>query len=398
MCSTYIVDRMPAKYGGYQKAYQDEFKALVSWGARQIKEAPKDEKALVDLFFRMFDHFSEQRKRIALAHGTTGAEHFGIRRDLEGTKEFYLTVLDQGYSEYNKKILKVLAPHLRGMSLDRKETSHKIKKIEDLDSSLTIEILEQQELLDRKWLQTPIADECPSEFIAIEPLRDRVRAGKTLNLDERQRHKIGLKHLKEKTPAIYQQIKMLALFSQFMTEFPSPKVTPQPNGTYKIDGVEGNLKSIWVLATARVSVKGKMYATTQYLTWLYRDFKTHPVDRMLKYSTCMLIHQDNFLIADTLQEIARIFARVVLADDKKEFKTQVDLLRFYFAHNMPSERGSAAEGEMIKGSLYGARDLSIIYEPKYQIDLEALTSPLLSRFMRRSKKFLREEEVKQEER
>jgi hypothetical protein len=130
-------------------------------------------------------------------------------------------------------------------------------------------------------------------------------------------------------------------------------------------------------------VQGKLYAVTQYLTWLYRDFVTHPVDRMLECSTVMVLHQDNFLIDDTLKEIALIFAKAVLAnqENQSDLEQNTGLLRHYFANNMPCERGSASIGEMFEGSIYGARDLEVHYNPKKQIDLEALTSPLLSLFM-----------------
>lgn len=405
-CSTYIVERAPLKYGGHQKDYQQKFQSLVSWGAKQIRETPREEAALVELFKGMFTHFSEKRQEIAFAHRTPAADKFGIRRDTCGTREFYHTILTDEYKEYNAKILAVFEPHLRSMSLEKNETSQRSKKIEetlgDISSTLEIEIFEHQDLTKLKWLDYVTEDECPAEYIAISPLRERARAGENLNRDELRAMKQGVKVLKEKKPALYKRSKMGAMFLELNSEFPPPKKIQQPNGTIIIDPspanlrLEGNLKSFFMLATARISVKGKNYATTQFFTWLYRDLKTDPVDRMLKHSKVILIHQDNFLIDDTLQETAKIFAKAVLAPDKDKFKIQANLFRYYFAQAMPCERGSSAMGEMFEGSLYGARDLSITYNPKKQIDLEALISPLLSQFMKDSKEFLKEEESKRE--
>jgi hypothetical protein len=400
MTSSYIIDRQPLKFGGQQQDYQKRIQALVTWGARQIKEATKEEQPLVQLFFRLFDHFSEQRQKIAIAHRNANAEEFGTRRDLKGANEFYHTILSHEYSEYNVKILAFLAPYLRQMSLEKNQDSRKSKKIEDVyhdrTSSLEIEILENKELINRKWIVALNSkDECPPLFVAISPLRERRIAGEKLDPDELQMMKQGIQQLKEKTPTLYKQHKMGSYLSTLSNEYPSPKVTRRPNGTFDINGEEKNLKSIFVLATARLTVNGKMFATTQYLTWLYRDHVSHPVDRMLESSTVMLLHQDNFLINDTLQEIAHIFANTVLAS-KDLFKARANLFRYYFAHNMPCDRGSSAISEIFEMALYEARDLSITYNPKKLVDLEALTSPLLSLYMDESQNFSKEDEFKKD--
>lgn len=376
--SSYIIDRAPLKYGGQQDDYQHRMQTIVSWGARKIKETPRDETALVALFSRLLEQFMRERQTIACEHRTIRAKEFGYRRDEElNTKDFYYTILDDVYKDYNTKILTVLAPHLREMSLESKHTSKKQRKFVEnhLDrlSSFEIEIFEQEDLIKSKWNTALTPSEFPSGF----PSHLMQGETGTLSVEESKIWKQALKKLKDENPEIYKRIKMITLLVKLQNEFPSPIQSSSSIGN------EANRKSFFALTTVRLLIQGKSYAITQYLTWLYRDFVTHPVDRMLKHSQVMVIHQDNFLINVTLQEIASIFAKAILSnkEDQNELEQNTGLLRHYFANCMPCERGSASIGEMFEGSIYGSRDLEVQYNPKKQIDLEALTSPLLSCFM-----------------
>jgi hypothetical protein len=383
----YMINRRPGKYGGQQEDYQRRTRALMAWGARQIKETPKEEKALVQLFFRLLEHFCKERQAIAQAHHTHHAEQFGRRRDLAGKKDFYHTILDEDYQEYNPKILAILAQHMRDMPIEKKNVNQKSKKtVEDTSSgglsTLEIEVFENEELINLQWLKPAAVNELPPDFPV--HLMDKRDKEKDLSPAEWQTFRQAVKKMKEANLPLYKRMKMAAAFTEMQKNFPPPQKFPQKDGTCQFIGKEGNLKSFFVLATVRLRINEKMYAVTQYLTWLYRDFATHPIDRMLKDSTVIVLHQDNFLIDDTLQEIARLFAKALLSKegDFDELTRNVGLFRYYFASDMPCERGSSAISEYFEGSIYGAQDLEVTYHSKKQVDLEGLTSPFVSLFLK----------------
>lgn len=386
MCSpsTYIIDRNPGKFGGQQADFVARSRAAIAMGLRKISETVKDEKNLTDLFFTLLNDFEALRGEIAHAHGTKDADKFGRKRAEDGVSDHYFTYLDQEYGDYGRKLLLLLQGHLRGMKIERKSPGREIKKIEDptTGSTFEIEVLDYDDLVRHHW-HAPIASEHLPEGFPIDLLEKKAQS-QTLKPAERRKLRGAFRQFKESAPELYKRFKMNTLILQIQHDFPSPKVTQLPGGGHHIDGEEGNLKSFYVLGTARLMVGEKRFATTQYLTWLYRDFSMHPADRMLRDSTIMVIHQDVFLMQETLQEIARIFAKAVLWDrqDLNDLKRQVGLFRAYFAHNMPCERGSAAMGDWFEALLYAMHDYEVEHEHKKMVDLETLTTPLLSVFLK----------------
>jgi hypothetical protein len=171
-------------------------------------------------------------------------------------------------------------------------------------------------------------------------------------------------------------------------ECPSPKQIPTASGRIILAGNPSNLKSMYVLATNRLEVDGKLYAMSQYLTWMYCDYSEDPVDRMVKHSKVMVIHQDTFLIETTVKNIAKIFKESVLwnrdKDSLADLKNKVALLRYEFAHSMPFVRGSAAIAEWLEAAIYHHHGFTEFRHSKTSLtDLEALTSLTLEDFMKR---------------
>ncbi len=208
---SYMVNRQPLKYGGQQKDYQQRLSALINWGSNQIKEAPREEVELGKLFYRMLEHFSQERQKIAVGHYTKDADQFGCRRDVDGTRDFYITILDQEYQEYNSKILAILSEHLRGMSLDKKESVQKNKKIEAADhsSSLEIEILENHDLLNLKWVCPLAKEDFPADY-PMELFQKREKGNK-LTSHEFDILKVFRKKIKETNPVLHKRCKMISV-------------------------------------------------------------------------------------------------------------------------------------------------------------------------------------------
>lgn len=64
-----------------------------------------------------------------------------------------------------------------------------------------------------------------------------------------------------------------------------------------------------------------------------------------------------------------------------ELKENMAYFRRYFAQCMPTERGSAAIGEIFEGTLYKYHNLHVTYNKAKMIDLEAHTTLLTSTFL-----------------
>lgn len=385
VCCSYIVNQNPQKYGGQQEDYLQKVKETIEGGVKSIQSSAKTNDDLTKLFFSLLKEFGEARQKIASTHKTKASEQFGRRRDLLGKKDFYFTYLDCEYAAYNKEIMSFFASHLKDMNLEKKGSTLKTKKIENkhgnLQSNFEIEILESDELQKRQWVSPPSPADLPSNYpIELYKMKDK------LNSQQFEQLRHCNKELKEKKPEIYKRCKMVTLMLDMQNNFPTPNKIHQSDGTIKIQGNIGNLKSFYLLGTVRLLVNDKMYAVSQYLTWLYRDFEIHPVERMQRYSTMLVIHQDNFLLEDTLKEIGKLFVKAILwnKENLKDLKEATALFRYYFAHAMPFERGSAAISEWFETAIYHYHNFKrVTYSKDKQVDLEALTTPSLPEFMQK---------------
>lgn len=381
--STYIIDQNPYKYGGQQENYKAVANEAIGLGLKKLQGCPKTEDKLTALFFEILEDFGKVRRSIALSHQTYHAEQFGKRRDIDGECDHYHTFLEEVYEGYNKIFLARIAELLKPYKMDKKDHP-KIKvalesSYEDCKSSFEIEILEGQ---DPQILVWNSHHDLPADFPS--HLIKKREKNKGLETHDKELLRRGCEKLKKENPEKYKIYKMQTLFLKLQKEFPSPKPIFDKNGKLlRLEGVEGNLRSFYALATARFLVNGKMYASSQYLIWLYRDFQNHPLTRMQQETKVMTIHMDNFLISDSLKEVAKRFVQSVMSNDEKldDLKRHVGLFRFYLAPTMPWERGSASCGDMFETMVYRFHKYQVTYNNKKMVDLEASTTPLVEEFM-----------------
>lgn len=145
--------------------------------------------------------------------------------------------------------------------------------------------------------------------------------------------------LKKENPEFYKRLQIRAVFKQIQAKFPPPTIREG----ILIEGNTENWKGLFALATTRLQIQGKMYSTGRILTWLYRDGNNmHPVLRMQRDSSCMVIHQDKYLINESIKEVYQRFAKAMCAPNIEEMQKQINLGRFVGAVSMPWKRGSAA--------------------------------------------------------
>lgn len=235
-------------------------------------------------------------------------------------------------------------------------------------SHIKVEKLEPADLHARGWVQPP------DHFSLPEHLRKE--SGFT------PEEKIALDKIsrdyKKEHPQDFQKVKMLRMIMRIQNEFPSPKViVHNPDGTVQLDGNEAYLKSFYSLITIRHLINGKRYGMTQYLTWLYRDGRHNPYDRMINDSVVVMIHHDKLLMNRTLPKVAEVFDRCMRWDRQNEtdLKKLVGELRGRLAHIMPDERGSSSIEEWFEQAVYESFGLPHVkYNNGKLINLEALTS------------------------
>lgn len=402
--STYIVEQNAGKYGGQQENYQLRSGIAIARAVELIKQTSKTESVLIKLFFTLLENFEAERAAIAKDHGTPHAERFGCRRDQDGKKDHYFTYLDHEYTKYNPNALAMLADAMKSLELEKKIQRREKEVCEDeflgFRSTFEIEIIEG-------GLIMPSGNACPSKPSErlVELMLKREEKGH-LTKEEGGELREALRQYKLEFPEQYKQSKLLTCIEDSKKEFPSPQVVYKSDRSYELIGKEGNLKSLFVLGTLRLPVTvvrdgqevTQHYAVSQYLTWLYRDFRQEDIsqkasgilrnrmiERMKASSTVMIMHQDIFLINQTLQETAKIFARTICWDRKnvQDIKDLLVLFRYYFAHPMPDERGSAAICEWFETAICSSHDYEIEYSKGKSVDLEALTTSKMSEFAKK---------------
>jgi hypothetical protein len=328
MSSTYIVDRSPNKYGGQQQDYLEQVNHIARETAEAFNTAVESKADLEELFHKTLASLGDARHRIAQEHGTEKADLFGVRRDQEPFPGIsIITPLGHPYEEYNQRLMSMLYRHLKIMEHDLEkfyETKSKIleKKCLGRASSIEFEILTYDTL--KEWPSKnyfferykKLCEPCsiPSTETPFDPksLRDLME-----NKDAMQR-------LKQASIEDYKRLKITEAIFEI-------------THLYKDEGK----KSDWVLVTMRSEVEGNMYAFSQYLTWLYRDFQRDPIEKMKEQSIISILHQDPFLIDPMLEDVAKIFKRAIewKGDNVKVLKNHVALLQYELAHAMPFIRG-----------------------------------------------------------
>jgi hypothetical protein len=358
--STYIIERAPNQFGGQQQAFVEASNAIVKNATDLFSTAKVSNQDLIQLFFSTLGFFGETRSRIAVSHGTEGAEEFGIRRDLkEDFTAFVMTPLGDPYDEYNDRLLPVIQKQLKTMEYDLNDF-HQTKSQVYFDRCLARRPMMDYSIITPdlpNWEKVTFTDE---DYERIREISEVPRALGKDRYVQLLRNKDALWKLREKSPNDYRRLKLLACIIRLRKDFSMAR------------------KSDWIHVTLRASLNGKMQDFSEYLTWANRDGVNDPVDRMTGRSIISVIHQDALLIETMLDDIAKIFKNSIVwnGENLKDLKDQVALFRYEHSHAMPFKRGSSAVAEWFERALYGTHGMKVTYNPGKMVDLEALTSTL----------------------
>ena len=359
--SNYIVDRSPKKYGGVQNEYLQQVDLIVAGTSKKFHQAVSDKRNLQELFHEVLNFLGTERHRLAVEHGTKDADAFGFPRDQEKDfpSPFCATPLSAPYEEYNTKLMPFIYKHLNPLKRtlrEFKQTELKVQEesYEGRKCSLEFSILTFEKVKD--WS----IDLCYEEYKRFCKLCsiNAVDESSYTHQDffSLVNSKKAMLNLKQNSIEDYKKFKLSMLIGQIRNLY------------------EGR-KSDWVLATIRFEVDNKMYALSQYLTWLYRDYSTDPFEHMKENSIISVVHQDPFLINPMLQDIAKIFQKVIeyRDGDVAKLKNTVALLQYEIAHAMPFKRGSAAISEWLEMAIYRYHGFKMTYNSGVMVNLEALT-------------------------
>lgn len=365
--STYIIDRNPYKYGGQQQIYVEQVNGIVTNAADSFSHAVALKLDLTELFQQTLATFGEFRNQIAVNHGTEDAGFFGVRRDQEGSfaGHFAMTPLSHPYDAYNARLLCVIQKHLGTMehTLERfqqAELQVTFAKCQGKSSALEISLIPRDMLKNLSNYLTVGTYQRLCKLCLVDPISTQDADQLLDNFTLLIVNKAAMQRLKLKSLDDYKNLKILLAIIHVRKNYP-----------------KGG-KSDWILVTNRCEVNGKMYALSQYLTWVYFDRVHDPIQWMTDVSIISILHQDPFLVETMLTDIAKIFKRALEWNGEKigDLKGHMALFRYELAHAMPFHRGSAAVAEWFERAIYRCHGLHITYAPEKMVDLESLTSPL----------------------
>ncbi|MES2200386.1 MAG: hypothetical protein V4489_09520 [Chlamydiota bacterium] len=353
--STYVVSQDPYKYGNKQDDYVQRFQKALEETIEAIQVAVLEHRDLKVVFLELIDELGKVRHEIAIDHDTEDKELFGLRRDSIAVGGYLATTPLIGcYGEYDGRLMPLVQRHLKEMESRGKEKMRfPMESCLGRKAYLETAIFkggDRNELI-LKYLTSKFS-ETLCRHCGIKPETPFLPI--FFNLFEK---KDLLQKIKEADIEDYKRY-MLA-----MTFFGVNDVAPLEK------------KTDWVVTTQRSEVEGKMYALTQYVTWLNKE-EPNPIDRMAQYSCVTLRHQDGFLIEPMLQDLAKIFERIVLWDkeDVKELKQNMSFFVYEFSHAMPYVRGTAAVLEILEGALVSYKGFTLKRNPNISINLEAICS------------------------
>ena len=128
---------------------------------------------------------------------------------------------------------------------------------------------------------------------------------------------------------------------------------------------------------------GRKYVLSNYFASVSIESKSSLANEKLMLHPIHFVHQAPFLIDETLQLAADLFAQAFFWKKDLELKhliAHIGIMRYLLTHIAPFKRGSAAISDWIETALYRHHGFAL-FQSSRQTDLKAISSLRLDRFM-----------------
>jgi len=324
----------------------------------------------------LLELLSRIRSEVAHATHTRAAELFGIRRHEEDSPFTFPSLTFDGQyalagAKLSRTVLSLFAKALSGKKSLEKifRTSFTYSEQDSPVSSYKLDLYSQQALKES----------------GLDVIHWRCGMGQSPA--DKLVEPVSYAHfLKTKQDAAVRE-KVCARFKEFKRQ--EPETLGQGYQGIKLASVIRDLKTFYtksdekthfLVFSLRHQVLGKLYATTQYVTWLHRiegeDLQS-TLDRAQVHSKFRTIHQDIFLVEDTLRECEALFESVLEWDHSmghEELKERMALLIYLLTHNHRDIRGGAAANEWLERGIYKALGFHILAPTTRMVDLDAFAN------------------------
>ncbi len=383
----YVYSINPSKYGGHQDDYVNQANIAIEYVVDRLKSATEGSKDLIYEFHYSLNYLASLRKLLAKRHGTEDAEAFGYMRTkgkIEGS-DYFSTCLppktglfSEEYKRYNELAINRLTDVMRSMFSEGK-VLEKSKTIEEVVLGrkviFNIQLIDRKCIVDHKW-NTPVE---------VYELPEEIKGSERRPMEEYLKDIDFLRKLSIVSPDIYEREKMCSNI-QFLNEcFPQRIMVPHPSGFDMLERVEDNFRSHIILATTSMEIDGRIYDLSRLLTWAFTSKNEDVLSRMKRVSKVIISHQDTLIVDDMLNEISKVFKKIIEWDrqDKEQLINDMAMFRYLFSHCMPFSRGSAAVAEWLETAIYKYHGFNTSVEGL--LDLEAFSSLTLSEFLQNYK-------------
>ena len=342
-------DERESLYNGSQDIFEKYAHMAVNSGVHSLKKKVDLGTFSTKTFLDLQEKLSSIRHLCAMDQDTENAQAFGsprYARSLPSCNRYFmsLTPLGHQYKPYSKRVLSSLARSLQSTTRSpfsfpdttcvqtQKVNKNTIEKSSKLSTEVFVDA--------RKLFQVEHTIEELEEALGKKiDCRDFAEAVNRIGGD----YALMLT-LKKNNRALYDSIIYGGFFPNLMM------------GIFNSSLDADYLKSGLVLAKVHMQIEDKLYAMGGHLTWYYLDHKTDPLERMKERSISTVLHQDPFLIEDTLHDISKVFEKAILWDKKEEslevLKNRVALIRYMYAYAMPNFRGDGAIGDWLEMIIY----------------------------------------------
>lgn len=327
-------------------------------------------------FQDLLGQLSQIRSRLAQETNTRGAHLFGVRRHEQTTPFTFPSLTFDGQyalagARIGRTVFPLFAKALAGKKSLEKTfcTSFTFSEQDSPVSSYKLELYSHQAL----------------QKSGLDVIHWRCGMGQSPA--DKLVEPISYAHFLKTQQDVAYRDKVCAAFKEFKRY--EPETLGQSYHGIKLASIIRDLKTFYtqseekthfLVFSLRHQVLGKLYATTQYVTWLHRipgeDLQS-TLERAQIHSKFRVIHQDIFLVEDTLRECEALFERVLAWDDSEgldELKERMAPLIYLLTHNHRDIRGGAAANEWLERGIYKALGFHILAPTTRMVDLDAFAN------------------------